>query len=154
MRTVRDTVRFRRDYRREKSGRLRRRLDADLLATDIGERRAIAAALFRSPARRRVERSQRFPYPTAPHPDLPEAGRCEPRARPAGLAQRAWRPRARTVHGRHARTAQRIAVLVLRDMYPHGRPPCRPSTFPARQLAKSCSRKVSPDSLLFFAPAA
>jgi mRNA interferase YafQ len=33
MRTVRYTSRFRRDYRREKSGRHRRRLDADLLAT-------------------------------------------------------------------------------------------------------------------------
>jgi mRNA interferase YafQ len=33
MRTVRYTGRFRRDYRREKSGRRRRRLDADLLAT-------------------------------------------------------------------------------------------------------------------------
>jgi hypothetical protein len=33
MRTVRYTRRFRRDYRREKSGRHRRRLDADLLAT-------------------------------------------------------------------------------------------------------------------------
>ena len=33
MRTVRYTSRFRRDYRREKSGRHRRRLDAELLET-------------------------------------------------------------------------------------------------------------------------
>src|SRR6267378_8042572 len=33
MRTVKHTVRFRRDYQREKSGRHGKRLDADLLAT-------------------------------------------------------------------------------------------------------------------------
>jgi DNA-damage-inducible protein J len=43
-----------------------------------GEGRAVAAAAFRSPARRRVERSPRLPHPTRPHPDLPQAGRCEP----------------------------------------------------------------------------
>jgi mRNA interferase YafQ len=78
MRIVKHTSRFRRDFKREKSGRHGKRLDAALLETItmLAKDEPLPRRYFDHP--RRVERSPRLPHPTRPDPDLPQAGRCEP----------------------------------------------------------------------------
>jgi hypothetical protein len=54
------------------------------------EGRAVSAPVFRSSAQRGMERSPRLPHQARPGPHLSKAGRHEPRACSARLAQRAW----------------------------------------------------------------
>ena len=88
MRTVKHTSRFRRDYKREKSGRHGKRLDAHLLET-------VTMLAKDEPLPRRY-----FDHPLSGEwsdyrdchikPDLiPQAGRNQSRTRPPRLAQRA-----------------------------------------------------------------
>jgi hypothetical protein len=76
MRDAKYTTRFQRDYRREKSGRHGKKLDAllmevvNLLAADT----PLSAPEFRSPVVRRMERSPRLSYQAGPRSPVPQAG--------------------------------------------------------------------------------
>jgi mRNA-degrading endonuclease YafQ of YafQ-DinJ toxin-antitoxin module len=75
MREVKYSSAFKRDYRREKSGRYSKKLDAllmkvvNLLADDTPP----ATPEFRSPTVRRMERSPRLPHQIGSRSDLPQA---------------------------------------------------------------------------------
>ena len=76
MRIVKYTSRFKRDYRREKSRALGKKLDTllmevvNLLAAD----QPLPRRPRGSPARGRMERSPRLPHSSRPDPHLSEAG--------------------------------------------------------------------------------
>jgi mRNA-degrading endonuclease YafQ of YafQ-DinJ toxin-antitoxin module len=76
MREVKYTTRFQRDYRREKSGRHSKEMDAllmevvNLLAADT----PLARRNSRSLVGRRMERSPRLPHQAGSRSDLPQAG--------------------------------------------------------------------------------
>jgi len=95
MRTVRYTSHFRRDYRREKSGRHGRRLDAELLetVTMLAKDEPLPRRYFDHPLGGEWSDHRDLPHPARPHPDLPQAGRRELRADDSAIKARAqFRP--------------------------------------------------------------
>jgi mRNA interferase YafQ len=80
MRIVNYTSRFRRDYKREKSGQHGKRLDAMLTAAVdlLAEDQPLPHRYFDHPLGGAWKQPPRLPHQAGPDPDIPQAGQCDP----------------------------------------------------------------------------